>query len=201
MASNDGKGGAVLVNAGTQAVLRVLEKKAFFSHRFSEQVRALFKSEAAGNLPGLPASLYLASLLARLPDDILTKAADLAARAIVNDFSECPTPAEVRVVIAESAIAAMGVTFPALAERARLFVAQPPSRQEVANRWLERVLYTTVLRMGRDRFISISAADWRREICATLLTEADTLRTYQVPEAKPVKPVRRDFKSLLPNHG
>ena len=200
MVSIDGKGSAGQAMAQAQVVLRVLAKKPFFVHRFQEQVRALFNSEAGG-MPELPALLYLSALFARLPESVREASAAQAAARIVNDHQECPSPADVRAIIADSVIAAMGFTYAGLAERARVFAAQPPQNQEIADRWLERVLYTTITRIGQETFAAIALADWQRELGITVLSEQESLRAYQVRAARIPVVDRRDFKTLLPNHG
>ena len=196
----DGKGSAGQAMAHAQVVLRVLAKKPFFTHRFQEQVRALYNSETGG-LPELPALLYLSALFARLPESVRETSAAQAAARIVNEHHECPSPADVRAIIADSVIASMGFTYAGLAERARLFVTQPPQNQEIADRWLERVLYTTMTRIGQEAFAAIAIADWQRELGATVLSEPESLRAYQVRTVRTPVVERRDFKTLLPNHG
>ncbi|WP_199031659.1 hypothetical protein [Ralstonia sp. ASV6] len=199
MVSIHGKGSAGQALAHAQAVLRVLAKKPFFQHRFQDQVRALYAD--TGTVSDLAPSLYLSALFTRLPDEARAASATLAAARIVNDYQECPSPAEVRSIIVDSVVSALGLTYAGLAERARLFVAQPPQSQDIADRWLERVLYTTIARIGFESFSNIAIADWQRELGVTMLSEPEAISSYQVRVERPPKVERRDFKTLLPNHG
>ncbi|CAE6794208.1 hypothetical protein R70006_04993 [Paraburkholderia domus] len=199
MAGNEGSASAA-VSAGAHTVLRVLEKKAYFKHRFLEQVLALYKASPNSELPTLPASLYLGGLFSRMPESARAKAGDIAARHVVDDFEACPTPVEIRAVIAEATLASMGLSFESLAERAKLFLACPPTDQAVASRWPEQVIYTTVQRIGRERFVSISPEEWRREISQTIFGEGEALKTYCIPVSSPLLKQKRDFRSLIANH-
>jgi hypothetical protein len=189
-------------NEGAYTVLRVLEKKAYFKHRFLEQVLALYQSnsETPSAFPTLPASLYLGSLFNRIPEHLRVKVGNIAAKHVVDDFDGCPTPVEVRAVIAQATLESMSLSYESLAERAKLFLACPPTDQEIASRWPEQVLYSTILRIGRDRFTSIAPDDWKREVSQTVFGDGEVLKPYRVPVTTPVQSERRDFRGLLSAH-
>ncbi|KVV07474.1 hypothetical protein [Burkholderia ubonensis] len=186
------------MGAGAHTVLRVLEKKAYFKHRFLEQVQALYRADAEHSFPMLPASLYVTALFARVPEAIRSKVADLVSKRIVDSFEYCPTPVETRTLVAEATLAALEMSFEQLAERAKLFTACPPTEQAVADRWTEQVIFTTLSRIGRDRFVSTSPAEWKDAVSQTILGDADALRSYQVPRPEAVSVVRKNFRELLP---
>ncbi|CAJ6614464.1 Uncharacterised protein [Burkholderia pseudomallei] len=196
--SGSERGAVERMGAGAHTVLRVLEKKAYFKHRFLEQVQALYQADSEHSLPTLPASLYLTALFARVPEGVRSKVAEIASRRIVNAFEHCPTPVETRTLVAEATLAALGLSFDQLAERAKLFMACPPTEQAVADRWVEQVIYTVLAHIGRDRFAAISQSEWKDEVSQTILGDAEALRAYQVPTANQVSFVRKSFRELLP---
>ncbi|MBN3729356.1 hypothetical protein [Burkholderia sp. Tr-20390] len=196
--SGSERGVAERMSSGAHTVLRVLEKKAYFKHRFLEQVQALYQADSEHALPTLPASLYLTALFVRVPVEVRSRVAELAAKRIVNAFEHCPTPAETRTLVAEATLAALDLSFEALAERAKLFTACPPTEQAIADRWVEQVIFTAMSRIGRDRLASISPAEWKDEVSQTILGDAETLRSYQVPHSDPVRLIRKNFRELLP---
>jgi hypothetical protein len=189
------------VNTGAQAILRVLEKKPYYQHRFLGQVQALYGFALSPDVTDITASLFLNSLFDRIPADVDAQVGSLASLAIVNAIDGCPSPSEVRACVAEAVLGSMNLTFVSLSERAKLFLACPPTVQVVADRWLERVIYTTVRRIGRERFSSVHLDDWKREVTDTIFADGEALMTYSVAQRHSVPSVRRDFLSLVSQHG
>lgn len=197
----DNAPGVVSTTSGAHTVLRVLQCKAFYKHRFLEQVSALFDSSDSPIKPQLAASLYLGGLLAKLPESLREDVARSTAETLVAEYSECPPPSEVRSLLAASAlraeIQADGDVFPALAQLARLFLAAPPSDQTVSNGWLQRVIYTAARRVGHERFLSVDSAEWRSAVTDVVFADESELKTYQVKTATRIEHVQRDFRALV----
>lgn len=193
--------GVASTTTGAHTVLRVLQCKAFYKHRFLEQVLALFDSVDSPIKPQLAASLYLGGLLAKLPEALREDVARLTAETLVADYGECPAPSEVRMLLAAAALRAetqaTGDVFSAMAQLARLFLAAPPSDQMVANGWLQRVLYTAVRRIGHERFLSVDAAEWRGALTDVVFVDESELKAYQVRTENKAQPIQRDFRALV----
>ncbi|WP_175856761.1 hypothetical protein [Burkholderia anthina] len=198
--SEPGKAKGSRVSAGAQAVLRVLENKPFYEHRFLGQIRALYGFPGSG-VTDVTASLYLDAMFKRIPDELHSTVGAHASALIVNTSDGCPVPSEVRAIVAEATLAALGVTHAGLIERAKLFFSCPPTSQTIADRWIERVIYTTVRRMGRDRFAVVQMDEWKREISETIFGDGSALQTYQVSVQVPLAIVKRDFRTLVAQHG
>jgi hypothetical protein len=177
------------------SVLAVLERKAFYRDRFFLQVKALYPGIREDRL--VP-TLYLNAAFARIPAEIKVQAAQLACRKIVNAKAECPSPFEVRVILAESVLQTMSLTFPALYERAKNFLARPPVKQNVADRWLEKVIYTAIRRVSYERFALTAPDDWKSVVTEVMLTDSITLSSYTVTVVDTETPVqKRNFRELL----
>jgi hypothetical protein len=185
------------VNLGAQTLLKVLEKKPYYAHRFLGQVQALYGLVSTEGMPDITASLYLTALFARIPEDIQQRVGAIASAAVVNKVEGCPSPSELRSILGDAVLAAQGLSYAALIERAKLFLACPPTDQNIANRWPERVIYTTIRRVGRERFGSASPEDWQREVAETMFGDSESLTAYQVQVRRQITPVKRDFHSLI----
>lgn len=185
------------VRNGARALLRVLEKKPYYTHRFLGQVQALYGTESSGQTPDISASMYVNGAIGLIPEDLRAGVAIRACELIVNSCIECPSPVELRGFICESAIQELGASLSVFLERAKLFFSFPPAEQTIADRWPERVLYTTVARIGREQFASITLDAWKRELATTMFDSPDSLRSYVVPEKVSIEKVKRDFKSCL----
>lgn len=193
--------GVASTTTGAHTVLRVLQCKAFYKHRFLEQVSALFDSSDSPIKPQLAASLYLGGLLAKLPEALRADVARSTAETLVAEYGECPAPSEVRVLLAAAALRfetqVSGDVFSAMAQLARLFLAAPPSDQVVANGWLQRVLYTASRRVGHERFLSLDVTEWRSAVTDVVFADESELEAYQVKTAIKAEPIQRDFRALV----
>ena len=189
------------ISHAAQAMLRVLTRKPFFEHRFLGQVQELFGHSATAGATDITASLWLSSVFDRMPDDWREKAGTRACTALVEQFDGCPTPTEVRTLLCDALLYVQGLSAAQLIDRAQIFFACPPVSQEVADRWIERVIFTTVTRMGREHFSFTSGDEWKRELCETIFGEESALKAYQVRTNEPVKTSRRDLRSLVVKHG
>jgi len=186
--------------SGARSVLRVLEKKPYYAHRFLGQVQALYGTDASGAVPELPAVLYLDSIFAKIPPEVSVKVGSLASTQIVNSLEGCPSPHELRGVIAEAILGAMDLSHVKLLERAKVFLTNPPTEQAIADRWLERVIYTTLRRIGRDRFINVPNEDWANEVAESMFGDSEALLTYRVAQREPIESSKRDFTLLVSRH-
>ncbi|ODP35054.1 hypothetical protein [Pandoraea sp. ISTKB] len=193
--------GVASTTAGAHTVLRVLQCKAFYKHRFLEQVSALFDSSDSPIKPQLAASLYLGGLLAKLPEALREDAARSAAETLVAEHVECPAPSDVRMLLAAAALRAemqaSGDVFAAIAQLARIFLAAPPSDQKIADGWLQRVLYTATRRVGHERFLSLDPAEWRCVVADVVFADESELLAYHVKAVIKAEPIQRDFRALL----
>jgi hypothetical protein len=189
------------VSQAAQAVLRVLARKPFFEHRFLGQVQELFGHSATAGATDITASLWLNSVFDRIPEDWREKAGARACTALVEQFDGCPTPTDIRTLMCDALLYVQGLSAAQLIDRAQIFFACPPVSQEVADRWTERLIFTTVTRMGREHFSFVSIDEWKRELCETIFGEESTLKAYQVQIAEPINATRRDLRSLVVKNG
>jgi len=176
-------------------ILRVLEAKAFYKERFYKQIQAMYPTLGGDKNSRAAPLIHLRELLASVPDALTSDTAFHVKKYLVDVMKECPSPAIVLEVIAQSALKSANLDFDALYERAKKFLAFPPESQEVADRWIERIIYTTVSKIGRERFSVISPTDWQQEV--TRIMMSGELRSYSVTQQKPVEATRHDFKVLL----
>jgi hypothetical protein len=202
-ASAEGKRKSSSVNAQAQTVLRALERKRFFDHRFLAQVQALYGQTESNPVASasVAASLYLASMFERMPAELQARISATVVARLVNDFSESPTPGEFRVVMLEALLGALKLTPAGLVDRAGLFFACPPENQAIADRWVERVIYTTVKRHGREWFAFVTPDEWTCGLIETVFGEQSTLEAYRVKVEPPLPVVKRDWRSLVSCHG
>jgi hypothetical protein len=189
------------VSHAAQSLLRVLTRKPFFEHRFLGQVQELFGHSGTDGATDITASLWLSSVFDRMPDEWRDKAGSRACAALVEQFDACPTPTEVRTLLCDALLTVQQLSAAKLIERAQIFFAFPPVSQDVADRWVERVIFTTVTRMGREHFSFVSSDAWKRELCETILGEDSAMKAYQVRTVEPLQASRRDLRSLVVNHG
>lgn len=182
---------------GPEVILRVLEGKAFYANRFLKQVRSLYPNTGGEHFSKLAPILYINECTARIPEEHLADVYASVARWLVDRIKECPSPLELREMIAEAALASYGMTYATLYERAKDFLAVPPATQAVADRWLECVIYTTIRRVTRDRFIDLDPETWRKEVAHVILSESITLIAYQVTTQTSGPRTKHDFKKLL----
>jgi hypothetical protein len=182
------------------SLLDVLERKAFYKDRFLNQIKALYPDISSADARLAP-TVYLNGLLSRLPDVLRAIAVKYACKRIVNSRNECPSPAEVRQFIAESALEAGGFTIQSLYEQAKAFLVRPPQLQATADRWFERVIYTAVRRVSRERFALTPLDQWLYTVTEVMLNDTIKLVTYQVEsrEAGDAVRTKRDFTGLMKN--
>lgn len=180
-------------------ILRVLEKKAFYGNRFLDQVENLYPSSARGVVPRAAPLLYIQSLLAVIPEELVSPITAIVSRKLVDCSTECPSPFALRQVIADAVLDSQNSSYEKLFEQAKIFFAMPPVDQTIADRWLEKIIYTTVKRIGRERFASISGAEWKLVVSEFILADPTTLQTYAVPKVELVQKKFHNYGALL-NH-
>lgn len=179
---------------GPETILKVLEKKAFYEARFLKQILNLYPSVTTARLAPL---IYIREVMYRIPLDHQSATSAITARLLVDNYKECPSPTEVRAIIAEAVLLSFELTFDKLYERAKDFLAFPPTKKEIAERWLEKVIYTTVRTLTRERFVSVQPDEWRRTVTDVILSEIVELVAYEAETYAEPKSVKHDFKSLL----
>src|SRR5690606_30756571 len=182
---------------GPELIVKVLEGKAFYRNRFLEQIEALYPATGGRRFPRYVPMLYLRAALSRIPEEHHDDVCRTVARMLVDDVAECPTPKEVRTMIAAATLSCYGLDFKKLYERAKDFLAIPPTDQSIADRWIEQVIYTTVLRMGRDAFVSVADDQWAAAVAETILSDNVALTAYQVVAKDVITPAKLDYSKLL----
>jgi hypothetical protein len=181
-----------------EAVLRVVENKAFYKSRFEAQVCGLYPSINPATQGRVASHHYLNSLLLSIPPDYAERTTQILARKLVDVEVNCPTPSEVRALAAQSALEAMGLSFNGLYQRAKHFLAIPPASSEIAGRWVEQLIYTTILYLTRERFGTTSESEWRAALTEVIFSADMPMMTYQVMSPTPaVVAEKRDFRSLI----
>lgn len=164
-----------------EKILKVLEVKAFYLNRFLMQIKGLYPTMAGGKTNRLPPTLYLRGVLASLPEAKLQKIAEITARKVVQEFNACPAPLELRQAIAQATLESFdGLTCQLLYERAKDFLALQPQTQAVADQWLERVIYTGIRKLTREKFAIVNAEEWATTVYEVVLMSQEDLATFQV---------------------
>ncbi|WP_454727987.1 MULTISPECIES: hypothetical protein [Cupriavidus] len=179
-------------------LLATLQRKRYFDYRFAKQVVQLFAHSAGDD--GVRVQLFVNDLLGVVPAQCRGKAIERLIRRLVNEWAECPTVTEFREAVAEAALAEQGVSFASLLERARIFVATPPTQSVIADRWLEKVIWSSVRKIGRDRFALTTEAEWQQVVTRVILLDDGPLLAYEPSAQDEIKTTKRDFQSLLPRH-
>lgn len=181
-------------------LLTALRAKRYYQNRFAQQVETLYPQSSGADHLGT--RLFVQELLALMPEDVRQKALGALTRKLVNEWAECPTVSEFRQEAAAVTLAATGETFASLFERAKLFVAAPPTNQAVADRWLEKVIWSSVRLLTRERFVVATPTDWAKAVTRVILRDDVKLVAYAVSGVTaPVPTIRRDYTSLLNRHG
>ena len=171
-------------------LLAALKGAAFFEQRFVKPLCGVLS-----NPPVMVAPVFLGRLLSHVPEELCLRAAQRAASILVNRWTQCPAPAEFRPLLAESVLVSIDLDFQKLYECAKLFLALPPTDPDVASTWRNRVIWTTIVRVGRDRFNMISAEAWAAAATETVLS--GDLRTYAAPKKTDVPVVPRNYTAML----
>lgn len=169
----------------TELVLRVLEHKAFYKNRFEAQVCALYPQIDSARAGRSASVKYLTSLMMSIPSAHVATAASIMARTLVDSVELCPPPAELRQIAAQSALQAMGMTFATLYERAQHFFALPPSDPAIAARYIERLMFTTVVHLTRERFALASDEQWQAAVIEVMFSTTINLAAMPVKAEQP----------------
>lgn len=176
----------------TDLLLGALQAMVFYDQRFAKPI--------AGSVPGftpeVAPQVYVDQLVMKLPQEIAEKAASLTVKALIDSREHCPSPVDVRTALAEGALRALDSNFLDLYERAKRFIAFPPKTQRDAASWLNKVIYTTVRRLTRERFMVVDPADWAKAVTETVF-DTKALAEYS-PESAEVAPRQHhDFMKLI----
>lgn len=168
-----------------------LKSMVFYDQRFAKPLIG-----SHDGMEGAPYQ-YLSGLLQGIPAKYHADAARLALLQIIKECDQCPSPRQVRLVVAEAALKAQQLDFASLYERAKLFLSFPPASAAAAAEWINKVIFGAVRHMGRDRFQVADAAAWSAAVADVIFGDAPLVE-YEVrsAEAKP-EPTHRDFKKLL----
>lgn len=201
VAAEGRRAGGSRVSPAAQALLRVLTRKPFFEHRFLGQVQELFGHSSAISATDITASLWLNSLFDRVPGELRDKVGSRACAALVDHYDACPTPTEIRTLLCDVLLSVQQLAAVGLIERAQTFFSCPPTNQDIADRWVERVIFTTVSRMGREHFTTVSVDEWKRALCDTIFGDETSLKSYQVLVIPPLQTSPRNLRSLVSHHG
>ncbi|WP_432262869.1 hypothetical protein [Cupriavidus sp. TMH.W2] len=180
----------------TDRLLAALQGKRYYDYRFAKQAAQLFPQSTGGD--GMEVKLFVSELMNVVPAAQRNATAERLIRFVVTECAECPTIDQFRRAVADAALAELGETFASLYERAKHFLATPPTNPEIAARWLEKVIWTAVRKIGRERFATVAADDWQQAVTrAVLRDEGGPLVAYPVKTEVAPQTAKRDFRSLL----
>lgn len=181
----------------TDVLLGALQAMVFYDQRFAKPIAGSVSSSLTEVAP----QVYVDQLILNLPQEIREKAATLTVKALIDSREHCPSPAEVRTALAEGALRAVDSSFPDLYEKAKRFLAFPPKTQSEASAWINKVIYSTVRRLSRERFMVVDSVEWARAITDTVF-DGKSLVEYQPAQAEVTPRQHHDFKKLLgKDHG
>ncbi|CAG9184218.1 hypothetical protein [Cupriavidus pampae] len=181
----------------TDRLLAALQRKQYFAHRFAKQVVQVF-SHSVGD-EDVRVRLFVNELIGVIPDAVREDCVEQLIRKVVNEWTECPSVSDIRALIAEAVLASAGETFETLMERARLFVHAPPTNPGIAERWLEKVLWTSVRKIGRERFAVTTTTEWKQAVTRAIMLD-EPLIAFEPSVPVVVPTAKRDYRSLLPRH-
>lgn len=172
----------------------------FFEQRFARPVSGLYSGDGAvaddPETAKAASHTFLMDLLFSLPENIRAETATQALRIILNEKEHCPAPKEVRVFVARAALQVCGYTFQSFYKKAERFLAFPPKQEEESEEWINKVVFTAISVVGRDRFIVISEEGWA-EVTTDVLFGGVELKTYEPKVQDDLPRKHHDFKSLL----
>lgn len=179
-----------------RVLLNALRGMAYFDNRFGKPVAGAFPAADAQ----MAQLMFTAPLFKRVPTEKRDVVAQTAAKKLLREWKACPSPAELRQVLAESILAVEDKTTSSLYEMAKRFVAIPPVQQAEADRWENQLIYSAVRACSRDVFHTVSPENWSRIVVDILVGDLPWL-TFQVVHSE--RPVHRsrDFASLLKKGG
>lgn len=180
----------------TDRLLAALQGKRYYDYRFAKQAAQLFPQSTGGD--GMGVTLFVSELMNLVPAAQRAATSEKLIRYIVTECAECPTIDQFRKAVAEAALAELSESFASLFERAKHFLASPPTNPETAARWLEKVIWTAVRKIGRDRFATVAADEWQQAVTRAILRDEGPLVAYSVKEEIVPQTAKRDFRSLLP---
>jgi len=181
-------------------VVAALSGKRYYKHRFEEQVAALYP-QSTGTVEHVGIRLFVSELTTALPEGDRAKALGTLVRRAVNEWSECPTVAEFRSAFVDAALGVHKLNFRTLYERAKHFLAAPPTNQAIADRWIEQIIWTAVKLVTRERFADISPADWELAVIRVVTRDGVKPISYEAKaEASQPAFTKHDFRSLLLRH-
>lgn len=167
-----------------------LKSLTFYEQRFAKPLIGAYGSDLAPHT-------YLSRLCAALPPSLAVGAARAALRRIVDEYEHCPAPKEVRSILGASVLKTQQLDFAGLYEKAKLFISMPPTSPEGAREWMNKVIYSAVRHLGRDRFMVVQSDEWKRVVVDAIFGEIALVEYEPSPKATASAPVRRDFKALL----
>lgn len=183
---------------GVKEILRVLKGKAFYQNRFLDQILALYVMQPVKPSDDLRPTLYLSSLYKNIEIEKHCIVGEWCAQQLVTSFQECPSPALLAELIVEGSLRVYGLDFPMLYLRAQEFFLYPPKDQKIADRWIERIIYSSTLLMGRETFMTVDAAQWKLSVIKTIVGDRPlvslTIKVNQ--ERSVVKRSHADFLRL-----
>lgn len=191
------------LEGSAEKILKVLEAKAFYSNRFLTPIKSLYPTMAGGKHARLPATMYIRSVLAELPEHLVPAIAHLATRKIVEGAAPCPDASLFRQIISECALESCQLTPALLYERAKHFLALQPQSQQIADQWIEKIIYTAIRKLTRERFVSVEMEEWTQTVFDVLMMKQADLVALQVTLPTPVTSKQFDYRTLLKknNHG
>lgn len=176
--------------SGEGILFEGLKSLVFYDQRFAKPlVGAYGGSELAPHT-------YLSRLFARIPPQNEEEAAKFALLRIINECEHCPSPKDVRAVLADAVLKTQQLDFSSLYEKAKLFLAFPPKTADAAEEWINKVIYTSIRYLGRDRFMLVAAEDWATTVTDVIFGEVELCR-HEPQSQEPMPPKRHDFKKLL----
>lgn len=167
-----------------------LKSLVFYDQRFAKPLMGAY----GGSELVAPLS-YLSSLFVRIPQQHEEEAARLALRRIVNEFEHCPSPSEVRSILADAVLKTQHLNFSSLYEKAKLFLAFPPKTDEVAGEWINKIIFSTIRHLGRERFMLTPPHDWATAVTDVIFGEIN-LAQYEPTSKEPLPSKHHDFKKL-----
>lgn len=167
-----------------------LKALAFYEQRFAKPLIGAFEGT------DMAPHAYLSDLFVRIPQSYREEAAKLALLHIVNSCEHCPSPKDVRSILADAVLKTQQLSFSSLYEKAKFFLAFPPETPEAAGEWINRVIFSSIRHLGRERFTIVTEEEWSIAVADVIFGDVELVQYIPNPKKAPTLK-QHDFKKLL----
>lgn len=180
----------IIMASAENILFEGLKSMVFYDQRFAKPLIGAYAGAETAPYA------YLTRLFVGIPLPMRADAAKLALLRIVNDHSHCPSPKDVRIILAEAVLKTQQLDIGSLYEKAKLFLAFPPTTETVASEWINKIIFSAIRHLGRERFMVASPEDWSATVADVIFGDADVVE-YKPSVKDPIVSIPHDFRKLL----